>query len=104
MPRPGSASPTLLSVAAGFSASWMVRRQVLVHQRFEVVRRDAADDDHLDRVGQEVDGVVARQRNFGYFDRIGLFAGSSKVRLERHDARLLHRPGTAGRASPADRL
>ena len=61
MPRPGSASPILLSVADGLQRVLVVHAQVLVHQRLEVVRGDAADDDHLDRVGQEVHRVVARQ-------------------------------------------
>ncbi len=39
----------------------VVHLQVLVHQRLEVVRRDAADDDDLGRVGEEVHRLVPRQ-------------------------------------------
>ena len=39
MPRPGSASATLLSVAAGLRLFVMTDLEVLVHQRLEVVRR-----------------------------------------------------------------
>ena len=67
----------------------VVHLQVFVHQRLEIVRRDAADDDHLDRVGQEVDRLVAGQE-LRVLAQDRALLRILEVRFERHHARLLH--------------
>ncbi len=62
--------------------------EVLVHQRLEVVGRDAADDDHLHRVGEEVDRVMAGEEARVLREDRALVR-ILEVRLERHHARLL---------------
>ena len=89
MPRPGSASPIFVSADDGLQRLVVMHREVFVHQRLEVVRRDAADDDHLGGVGQEVDGLVAGEElRIAREDRA--LARILEVRFERHHARLLH--------------
>ena len=62
--------------------------EVLVHERFEVVGADAADDDHLDGISQKVDGVMAREELRILRHDVAV-RGRLEVWLERHDARLL---------------
>ena len=63
--------------------------EVFVHQRFEVVRGNTADDDDLGRVGKEVDGIMPREElRIARQDRA--LRRILEVRFERHHARLLH--------------
>ncbi len=65
--------------------------QVFIHQRLEVVGRHAADDDHLDGVGEEVERLVPRQE-LRVLGEDGAVLRVLEVPLERHDAGLLREP------------
>ena len=62
MPSPGSASPSFDKRRRRLQRGLVMDVQILVHQRFEIVRRDAADDDHLRRIGEEVDRVMTGEK------------------------------------------
>ncbi len=66
----------------------MVHFEVFVHQRFEIVRADAAEDDHLDRIGEEADrAMIGEEARILRHDRAADRVVA--VRLERHHAGLL---------------
>ena len=85
MPKPGIASAILLIACAGSFAVVVMRFDLLVHQRFELVLVHVAADDQAQVVLDELEHVMVVEDR-GRFLNTSLFAGSSMTRSSAHHA------------------